>query len=83
MKVEVSLFGFGEDRPAKFSSSDRLDLNMNGPSTIATALASAGLANAHGISVMLNGVLAPPRDWDQKNLADGDSLKVLLALEGG
>ena len=83
MKVAVSLFGFGEDRPHTFGNNDKLELTFQPQSAVIDALQSAGLATTHGISVMLNNVLVPQSDWASKVLADTDALTVLMAIEGG
>ena len=83
MNVEVSLFGFGEDRPPSFGRNDRLELTLDQPATVADALDQAGFPELAGLSAMLNNALVPPRKWQDTPLSDGDALKVLLAIEGG
>jgi len=83
VKVAISLFGFGGDRPHAFGSSDKLELTLQPESAVIHALQNAGLANTHGISVMLNNVLVTQGDWDNKQLSDSDKMTVLMAIEGG
>jgi len=83
LNVAVSLFGFGDDRPHSFGNKDKLELTLQPKSAVIDALQNAGLANTHGISVMLNNVLVPQGDWANKVLADADALTVLMAIEGG
>jgi len=81
--ITVSLFGFGDDRPAAFGNSDYLDLTMQGSETIAVAIDRSGLKETEGIATMLNGKLVQSGDWDTTTMYDGDTLKILLAIEGG
>lgn len=83
MKVAISLFGFGEDRPHAFGTADKLELTLQPASAVIDALQNAGLANTHGISVMLNNVLVTQGDWGSKQLSDSDKMTVLMAIEGG
>ena len=85
MTVEVSLFGFGDDKPGSFGKSDTLDVTLAvGQSvTVKQLLGQAGFRDLHGLSAMLNGTLVAHSDWDSKTVNDGDALKVLMAIEGG
>lgn len=85
MSVEVSLFGFGDDKPRPFGQSDTLNVTLAAGQTITVkqTLDQAGFTDLHGLSAMLNGTLVAHSEWDTKTVSDGDALKVLMAIEGG
>ncbi len=83
MTIEVSLFGFGDDRPATFGSSDRINLSGAEGTTLDNVLQQAGFVDTHGLSAMQNGKLVPPTEWSSRAIEDGDTIKVLMAIEGG
>lgn len=85
MTVEVSLFGFGSDKPRSFGQSDRLNVTLapGQQTTVKQLLSQVGFSDMHGLSAMLNGTLVPHPEWDTQRVSDGDALKVLMAIEGG
>lgn len=85
MTVEVSLFGFGDDKPGSFGQSDTLNVTLAAGQTITVKqlLGQAGFKDLHGLSAMLNGTLVPHSEWDSRSVNDDDTLKVLMAIEGG
>lgn len=83
MKVELSLFGFGDDRPRSFGTSDHLTLTLPESTAVAAALSKAGFSALESVTAVLNSKVVPPQDWDTTPMTDGDALKVLLAIEGG
>ncbi len=83
MSVEVTLFGFGDERPAAFGASNQLTLPLPEATTVAAALTRAGLTDPASLSAIVNGTMVPRPDWDSTALADGDELKLLMAIEGG
>lgn len=83
MRVELSLFGFGGDRPTAFGNSDQLQLTLEKKTTISHALEIAGFDEIGSLSTMLNNTLVTPHDRSTRELFDGDALTILMAIEGG
>lgn len=83
MSVEVSLFGFGDERPSAFGANNELALPVGSDTTIEKALNQAGVTEPESLSAILNGTMVPRPDWSTTLLADGDKLKLLMAIEGG
>lgn len=83
MSIEITLFGFGEDRPAPFGSENRLRLELDTPATPWAVLRAAGIDDANGLVLMNQDQVIPPRDWDSKLINDEDNLTLLAAFEGG
>lgn len=54
------------------------------PDDVALADVVAALTAApSGVAVALNGVVVPRGSWSNTTLADGDSVEVLTAVQGG
>ncbi len=83
MSIEVSLFGFGDDRPQTFGRNDRISLRTENGITLNAVLLQAGFKDTHGLSAMVNGKLVPPGEWSSRVIDDGDAVKLLMAIEGG
>ena len=83
MQITVSLFGFGDDRPAKFKNSNRLLLSFDTASTPSAVLKEAGFSDFEYLVVMINDLVVSQAEWESKMLNDGDVVKVLSAIEGG
>ncbi len=83
MSVELSLFGFGDERPAAFGTSNQLVLPVGENTTVEVALKQAGVTDPESLSAILNGTMVPRPDWSSTALCDGDELKLLMAIEGG
>lgn len=83
MNVAVSLFGFGDERPAAFGAGNQLNLALGPQTSVATALSQSGITEPESLSAILNGTMVPRGDWPTTYLADGDELKLLMAIEGG
>lgn len=83
MIVEASLFGFGDERPQAFGNRNDLALKLPDAATIAVALQASGITDPQSLSVIVNGAMVPRSDWASSPLADGDTLKLLMAIEGG
>jgi sulfur carrier protein len=43
----------------------------------------AGVADPRGVAVALNGAVVPRADWTATRPADGDTIDVLTAVQGG
>ena len=56
---------------------------MGSDTTIEKALNQAGVTEPETLSAILNGTMVPRPDWSTTLLADGDKLKLLMAIEGG
>lgn len=83
MNVAVTLFGFGDERPAAFGAGNQLELALSQQTSVAMALSRSGITEPESLSAILNGTMLPRADWDTTYLAGGDELKLLMAIEGG
>lgn len=83
MTVEITLFGFGDDRPPAFGGDNRLRLEIDTPATPATVLRAAGIEDTTGLVLMNLDQVIPPQQWDKDIVEDHDRLMLLSAFEGG
>jgi len=83
LKVEVSLFGFGDERPAVFGASNSLVLTLPDNACVRDVFPRSGFNDTHGLSAILNGTVVPEAKWQSTVLSSGDHLKLLMAIEGG
>jgi sulfur carrier protein len=68
-----------------------MELRVNGEAksfddvaTVAELMAELGFeANARGIAVAVNDAVVPQPSWHKKRLADGDSVEIIRAVQGG
>jgi thiazole synthase len=51
--------------------------------TVATAIEASGAPSQRGVAVALDGDVVPRSEWETTPLADGQSVEVLAAIQGG
>jgi len=83
MTIEITLFGFGEDRPPRFRGENRLQLEINTPATPWAVLRAAGIDDEAGLVLMNRDAVIPTQQWDDNIIQDLDRLTLLSAFEGG
>lgn len=83
MTVELRLFGFGDERPAKFGGSNSLQLDITTPATPRSLLRAAGIDEEIGLVLMDRDNVIPPQSWDDAIIQDQQRLTLLSAFEGG
>lgn len=83
MAIEITLFGFGEDRPPPFGNKNCLRLDLETPATPWAVLRAAGVDDEAGLVLMNQDAVIPPRHWDERIIQDQDRLTLLSAFEGG
>ncbi len=83
MAIEITLFGFGEDRPPRFKGENRLQLEIDTPATPWAILRAAGIDDEVGLVLMNRDTVIPARHWDEAIIQDQDRLTLLSAFEGG
>ncbi len=83
MTIEITLFGFGEDRPPRFGGENHLQLEIDTPATPWAVLRSAGIDDEAGLVLMNRDTVIPARHWDETIIQDQDRLTLLSAFEGG
>jgi sulfur carrier protein ThiS len=82
MTVEITLFGFGDDCPAGFVN-NRKTLDVPSVQNLIEVLRLAGFDDFDGIALLVNGSGVAPPNWESRIILNGDSIKVLSAIEGG
>jgi sulfur carrier protein ThiS len=83
MTIEITLFGFGDDRPPAFNGKNCLSLEIETPATPSTVLRRAGIEDATGLVLMNQDQVIPPAQWENAVIEDQDRLTLLSAFEGG
>lgn len=83
LKVEISLFGFGDDRPPFFEGRNQKQLILDKEVSARSAMMQAGFSDFSGLVLMRNNSVIAENLWEDTALHDGDKLKVLSAFEGG
>ena len=81
--IELTLVGFGDDRPAAFADGRRIHLDLDTPTTPGAVLRAAGITEAEGLILMNTASVIPTREWDRPVIEDNDQLTLLSAFEGG
>jgi sulfur carrier protein len=57
---------------------------VDADATLADLLNDLGFERtARGIAVAVNGAVVPQPKWNKKELADGDSIEIIRAVQGG
>ena len=82
-EIEVSLFGFGDDRPTCFGNRNKIQLTLDNPASVSAVLLQAGFVDTNGLVIMLNNSAVAEKQWHSRILSSGDKLKILSAFEGG
>ena len=83
MAIEISLFGFGDERPAAFGDHSRLELTMPAPLSPHALLQAAGFDDTEGLVLIVDDAVIPVADWQRPLIVDGAAVTVLSAFEGG
>ena len=83
MAVEITLVGFGDERPASFAGGNRLLLDIATPATPQAVIAAAGITDPEGLILMNTVQVIPARQWHEPLIDDRDRLTLLSAFEGG
>ena len=83
MTVEISLFGFGDERPAAFAGGNRIELALPVPVSPNALLQAAGFEATEGLVLIVDERVIPVADWQQPLIDDGIAVTVLAAFEGG
>jgi len=83
MAIEIRLFGFGDDRPARFDGKNRLRLDVKTPASVRALLRAAGIEEAVDLILMDDETVIPQDQWDEPRIADHSTLTVMAAIEGG
>ncbi|MFT5218427.1 MAG: thiamine biosynthesis protein ThiS [Planctomycetota bacterium] len=83
MSIEVTIFGFGDERPPAFQNADRLELDLELPATPMAVLLRSGFDDQEGLALLINDRIVHAQDWQHAIVGPGDQVKVLSAIEGG
>ena len=83
MAIHIKLVGFGEDRPARFDSRNRLSLDIATPVAPRILLLAIHVDEAPDLILMDSETVIPQSRWDQPCLEDDTHLTLLSAIEGG
>lgn len=81
--IEISLFGFGDDRPAFFEGKNLKLLTLGKNTSVGSVMLQAGFADTSGLVLMINDTVVGEKQWGTTEVCSGDKLKVLSAFEGG
>jgi sulfur carrier protein ThiS len=83
MAIEIRLIGFGDDRPARFDDKNRLQVDIETPTSVRALLQSAGIEEAPDLIAMDSETVIPHAQWDEPRFGDRMTLTILSAIEGG
>jgi sulfur carrier protein ThiS len=83
MTIEIRLFGFGDDRPARFNGKNRLQVDIETPTSARALLRSAGIEEAADLILMDAETVIPQDQWGKPRIVDLAILTVMSAIEGG
>jgi thiamine biosynthesis protein ThiS len=83
MSIEIKLIGFGEDRPARFNGKNRLQVDVDTPTSVRVLLRSVGIEEAPDLILMDSETVIPRAQWDESRIDDHTTLTILSAIEGG
>lgn len=83
MTIEIRLIGFGDDQPARFNGKNRLQVELETPTSARMLLRSAGIEDATGLILMDTDTVISADLWDETRFEDQSSLTILSAFEGG
>jgi len=81
--IEISLFGFGDERPATFADGNRLSVAAPAPLSPEALLRAAGFDATEGLVLIVDDTVIPVGDWQRPLIDDGAAVTVLAAFEGG
>jgi len=83
MAIEIKLIGFGDDQPARFNGKNRLQVELETPTSVRALMRSVGIEDATGLIVMDTHTVIPSEQWDESRFQDQTTLTILSAFEGG
>jgi len=83
MSIEIKLIGFGEDRPVRFNGKNRLQVDVDTPTSVRVLLRSVGIEEAPDLILMDSETVIPRAQWDESRIDDHTTLTILSAIEGG
>lgn len=83
MTIEIRLVGFGGDQPARFNGKNRLQIDVETPTTVRRLLQSAGIEEAPDLIAMDTETVIARAQWDESRIGDQATLTILSAIEGG
>ena len=83
MSIEIKLIGFGEDRPARFNGKNRLQVNLETPTSVRVLLQSVGIEDAPDLILMDSEMVIHRADWDESRIGDHTAVTIMSAIEGG
>lgn len=81
--IKISLFGFGDDRPAFFQGQNEKEMPLDKTMSAAAILKQVGFSDSCGLVLMINNVAIAQTQWDSIIMKNKDKLKILSAFEGG
>jgi sulfur carrier protein ThiS len=83
MAIEIRLIGFGDDQPPRFNGKNRLQIDVETPTSVRVLLKSVGIEDATGLILMDTETVIPLEKWDESSITDQTTLTILSAFEGG
>ena len=83
MSIEIKLFGFGDDQPARFNGKIRLQLDVETPASPLKLLQAVGIEDTTGLILMDADQVIPFDQWDELRIQDQTTLTIMSAFEGG
>jgi len=83
MAIEIRLIGFGDDQPPRFNGKNRLQIDVETPTSVRVLLKSVGIEDATGLILMDTDTVIPLEKWDESSITDQTTLTILSAFEGG
>ncbi len=83
MAIEIRLIGFGDDQPPRFNGKNRLQIEVETPTSVRVLLKSVGIEDASGLILMDTDTVIPLEKWDESSITDQTTLTILSAFEGG
>lgn len=83
MAIEIRLFGFGDDRPARFNGKNCLHIDVATPTTVRKLLQLLGIEEAPDLIAMDSDTVIARAQWDESRIDDQTTLTIMSAIEGG
>jgi len=83
MAIEIKLFGFGDDQPARFNGKNSLQIDVETPASPHNLLQAVGIEDTTGLILMDADQVIPLEQWDESRIQDQTTLTIMSAFEGG
>ena len=83
MAVEIKLIGFGDDQPLRFNGKNRLQIELETPTSARVLLQSCGIEDTTGLILMDANTVISSDLWDEIRFEEQSTLTILSAFEGG